>query len=166
MRTPQPEESAEIDTSLVECLVVAVPEMSALSTVMDTLAELVDASAIRVLDLVVVTRRRRDHGLRVLEAEDIDPLPPQVLVGRPHGGMLSENDIAVAASGLLSGTVGLVVLVEDRWAGPLSSAAKRADGMVLGGERIPRARIEAALVARPAERGITSAPPASLWPVP
>jgi hypothetical protein len=146
-----------IDTSLVECLVVAVPEMASFSSVAGALTELVDSSAIRILDLVVVTRRR-DHEVLVLEVEDLESLPARVLVARQLGGLLSENDIAVAAAGILPGTVGLVLVVEDRWAGPLSLAAKRSGGFVLGGERIPRARIEAALVAQPTERRTFSLP--------
>jgi len=151
--------TAEIDASLVEWLVVVVPDMSSFGTVANALAGLVEASAIRVLDLVVVTRRRHDHELQVLEVEDVGPLPPQLLVDRQHGGLLSESDIAVASAGFLPGMVGILLVVEDRWACPLSSAAKDAGGSVLGGERIPRARIEAALVAPPVERGTTSGPP-------
>ena len=152
-----PGDSPDIDTSLVECLVVVVPEMSSFPAVANTLAGLVEASAISVLDLVVVTRRRRDHELQVLELEDFDPLPPQLLVAQRHGGLLSESDIAVASTGFLPGMVGIVLVVEDRWAGPLSAVARRAGGSVLGGERIPRARIEAALVARPTQRGTAAA---------
>ena len=39
----------------------------------------------------------------------------------------------------------IVLVVEDRWAGPLSAAARDSGGEVLAGERIPRLRVEAAL---------------------
>jgi hypothetical protein len=159
MTPPGPEELAGIDTSLVECLVVAVPEMASFATVAAAVTALVETAAIRVLDLVVVTRRRSDHEVYVLEAGAYDSLPARVLVARQADGLLSENDVHLAASGLLPGAVGLVLLVEDRWAGPLSSAAKSAGGLVLGGERIPRARIEAALVESPAEPGTPNSSP-------
>src|SRR5215203_6031951 len=158
MRPPGRVDPESIDTSLVECLVVVVPEMTSLRSVASALAELVESAAIRILDLVVVTRRRSDHEVQVLEPEATQSLP-DLLDTRDLGGLLSENDIALAATSLLPGAVGLVMLIEDRWATPLSSAAKRAGGLVLGGQRIPRARMEAALVDRPVEPGISSAAP-------
>jgi hypothetical protein len=147
-----------IDTSLVECLVVVVPEMTSLGSVAAVLVELVETATIRILDLVVVTRRRSDHEVQILEPEASESLR-EMLIPRELDGLLSENDIALAATSLLPGAVGLVMLIEDRWASPLSSAAKRAGGLVLGGQRIPRARIEAALVDRPAEPGTSSTAP-------
>ena len=155
MRPPREADPRSIDTSLVECLVVVVPEMVSLSSVATALAELVETAAIRILDLVVVTRRRSDHEIDVLEPEAAESLPG-MLVTPELGGLLSESDIALAGTSLLPGAVGLVMLIEDRWATPLSSAAKRAGGLVLGGQRIPRARIEAALVDRPVEPGTSS----------
>jgi hypothetical protein len=158
MRPPGGGDPGSIDTSLVECLVVVVPEMTSLNSVAAVLAELVETATIRMLDLVVVTRRRSDHEVQVLEPEASESVP-DILVTRELGGLLSENDIALAATSLLPGAVGLVMLIEDRWASPLSSAAKRAGGLVVGGQRIPRARIEAALVDRPVEPGTSSTAP-------
>ena len=158
MSPPRGVDPGSIDTSLVECLVVVVPEMTSLRSVAAALAELVDTAAIRILDLVVVTRRRSDHEVEVLEPEASESLR-EMLIPRELDGLLSENDIALAATSLLPGAVGLVMLIEDRWATPLSSAAKHAGGLVLGGQRIPRARIEAALAERPVEPGTSSTAP-------
>jgi Family of unknown function (DUF6325) len=160
MSPPRGVDPGSIDTSLVECLVVVVPEMMSLRSVATALAELVETSAIRILDIVVVTRRRTDHEVQVLEPEASESLR-EMVIARELDGLLSENDIALAATSLLPGAVGLVMLIEDRWATPLSSAAKRAGGLVLGGQRIPRARIEAALVDRPDEPGTSSTAPES-----
>jgi hypothetical protein len=157
MRPPRGDDPGSIDTSLVECLVVVVPEMSSLQSVAAELAELVESAAIRILDLVVLVRSRRDHEVRALEP-DAESLPDMLVTPEP-GGLLSENDIALAATSLLPGAVGLVMLIEDRWASTLSSAAKRAGGLVLGGQRVPRARIEAALVDPPIEPGSSGTAP-------
>ena len=159
MRPQRGGDTARIDTSLVECLVVAVPEMTSFSSVAAAIVELVETAAIRILDLVVVTRRRSDHEVHVLELEAFHSLPADMLITHELGGLLSENDIDLAAASLLPGAVGLIMLIEDRWASPLSSAAKRAGGLVLGGQRIPRPRIEAALVDRPVEPGTSSSAP-------
>lgn len=158
MRPQHGDDPRGIDTSLVECLVVVVPEMNSLKGVAAALAELVETAAIRILDLVVVTRRRSDHAVHILESEASESLPDR-LVALELGGLLSENDITLAASSLLPGAVGIVLLIEDRWASPLSSAAKHAGGLVLGGQRIPRARIEAALVEQPIEPGAAAEGP-------
>lgn len=159
------QDAAWIDPSLVGCLAVALPEVTSLAGVTPALVELVESATIRILDLVVVTRRRRDHGIDVLGPAALESLPPRLLASRQLHGLVSENDITLAASGLLPGAVALVLLVEDRWAGPLSAAAKGAGGFVLGGERVAPARMEAALFDRPTEpTPLRAAPQASADP--
>jgi hypothetical protein len=60
-------------------------------------------------------------------------------------GLLSENDLALASRAVRPGEVGLVVVAEDRWAKQLSTAAGRAGGRIVAGERIPVLRVEAAV---------------------
>ena len=139
---------ARIDTSLVECIVVGVPDLTSAAEVATALAELAEASAIRVLDVVVVTRNRSDDEIGILEASEVTGFPPGLVEGQ-YAELLSENDINLAAAPLLPGAADILVLVEDRWAEPLSSAALRSGGRVVGGRRIPQARIEAALAAPP-----------------
>jgi hypothetical protein len=67
------------------------------------------------------------------------------LRGLAFDRMLSEHDIGLAALALRPGTAGMVLVTEDRWATPLSRAAQRAGGQIVGGERIPASRIETAL---------------------
>ena len=80
MRPPREVDTASIDTSLVECLVVVVPEMTSLGSIAATLAELIETAAVRILDLVVVTRSRSDHEVHVLEPEPPESLPADMLV--------------------------------------------------------------------------------------
>jgi hypothetical protein len=148
MDSPDRSDQVEIDTSLVECIVVSVPDASSVASVAAALAELVASAAIRVLDLVAVKRSRRTHEVRVLELEELDE-PARALVEEHLGGLLSANDIALASAALLPGGVGVLVVVEDRWAGALSSAARRAGGRVIGGGRISESRLEAVLAEPP-----------------
>ena len=64
------------------------------------------------------------------------------------GGMLSERDLALASTALRPGSVGIVVVTEDRWAEPLSLAAQHAGGQIIAGERIPARRVESVLAER------------------
>jgi hypothetical protein len=65
-----------------------------------------------------------------------------------HGAgrdLLSWRDIERAAAALRPGSAGVVVVTEDRWAEPLSTAARLVGGRIVAGDRIPPDRIEAAL---------------------
>ena len=57
--------------------------------------------------------------------------------------------MSTTSSWLLSrsnqGMPGVVLVTEDLWAKSLSTAAQRAGGQIVAGERIPASRVEAAL---------------------
>ena len=83
----------------------------------------------------------------------VTPLEPATVESIRHlpvtvGAMLSEHDLELAALALRPGSAAVIVVTEDRWATPLSVAARRAGGQILAGERIPAARVATAL-ARP-----------------
>jgi len=61
------------------------------------------------------------------------------------GGLLSPRDIETASRLLAAGSSAIVLVVEDRWARALSTAARRAGGRVVGGGRVARPLVEAAL---------------------
>jgi hypothetical protein len=134
----------EVATDLVQYVVVAAPDQDALATVVPALAELVETGKIRILDLVVLVRDRED-AVTVLEFEAVESLAALRHVEGELGGMLSDNDIALASHALRPGTAGIVLVTEDRWAAPLSVAARRAGGLIVAGERIPPSRVEQAL---------------------
>jgi hypothetical protein len=136
-----------IDVSLVECVVVVVPHVESLGGIAGALAELVGDRTIRVLDLVLVVKNSTSGEIAALGPETSDAASFRGLVDERIGNLLSENDINFAAASLLPGAAGVLVLIEDRWATALSSAALRAGGRVVGGVRIPQARIESALQA-------------------
>jgi hypothetical protein len=145
--------SDEISTDLVEYLLVAFPDRSTLGSIVPALQDLVASQRIRVLDIVVVDRRA-DGWLDVLELADVDALAPLADLDGDLG-LLSDNDVRLAAAGVLAGEAALVLVAEDRWAERLSVAAQGAGGRVVAGERIPAARLEAALIdPPPPERGV------------
>jgi hypothetical protein len=136
-----------VTTDLVEYLLVVFPDRSALGSVVPAVHDLVTSERIRVLDLVVVDRHPDGH-LDVLELGDIAALAPLADLDGDLG-LLSENDIQLAARTVLAGEAALVLLAEDRWAERLSVAAREAGGRVVAGERIPAPRVEAALTDPP-----------------
>ena len=144
------ERRARVDSDLVECFVIVVQDLDSLAGVASALADLVRAETIRVLDLVAVARAD-DATVNVLEVESVPSLAALTEVEGEVGGLLSDRDIDRASVVLEPGTAALLLVAEDRWAQPISVAAQQARGRIAAGERIPAARIEAALSGMPRE---------------
>ena len=152
-----PGRSPELATDLVEYFVVVLPDRAALGGVVPAVTEMVRSRRIRVLDLVVLARGA-DGALDVVEVSEAGDLAAlHELEG--DTGLLSENDLRLAASAVRQGEVGLVLVAEDRWAEQLSLAARGVGGRIVAGERIPAPRVEAAVADAP-----DSDPPANnMW---
>lgn len=138
---PVPVEHRRISTDdltpeLVEYMVVMTPDVASLAALVPALADLVADGRIRLLDLAVAVRGS-DGAVKVHEVETVEMLAGLRDVEGEVGGLLSQQDVATAGHALRPGTAGLVILVESRWAAPLSKAARRAGGHIVGGERIP-----------------------------
>ena len=151
MSKPNPPDGSDpaVSTDLVEYLIVSVPDRDALSGVADALAGLAHDETVRILDLVVI-ERDDDGTVAIAEAESV---PSVAMLETATSGVLGEHDIELAALAVQPGTVGLIVVTEDRWARPLSVAARRAGGRIVAGDRIPAQRVEATLAEPPHEGG-------------
>jgi hypothetical protein len=145
----------DVVTDLVEYLIVGVATLDALAALVPALAELATSGVIRVLDLAAVTRHR-DGTVEVLEVEAVESLAELAEVDGQVGALLSEHDLAMASVAIEPGTAAIVVVTEDRWAAPLSAAARLAGGRIVGGERIPPARVVAVLSESSADEGVGS----------
>jgi hypothetical protein len=136
---------ADFDLDLVEYVVVTTPEPARLTTLAAALTDLVRQGQIQILDLVLIATDPQTSRRRAIEVGEL--LGPSELDGlsKRAGSLLSEHDIQLVATALEPTETALLVLVEGRWAAPLSSAARQVGGRVAGGERIPRARVAAAV---------------------
>lgn len=135
------------DLDLVEYLVVVVADLGSLRTVTSALADLAASAAIRILDLVCVSKSAEGGELTVVEFEEVEGMAALEKVDGDVGGLLSAQDIETASRPLAAGSSAILLLVEDRWARGLSAAARQAGGRVVGGGRVARPRLEAALEA-------------------
>ena len=142
------------DLDLIEYVVISVPQLSSAVAVADALKALVESAQIRILDLVGVVTGL-DGRCTTIEPELLPGLAVLDDVEGEVGGLLSEDDVALACSALAPGSSALIVLVEDRWAKLLADAARQGGGRIVGGERIPRHRLEQSRRLRtpPPERG-------------
>jgi len=135
------------DLDLLEYVLVSAPAVDDLAPVGTAVVGLVQSGAIRLVDLVVLVRPDRQVGVSVIEAADHEGMSAVagVVADEDGGVLLSLHDIELAAATLAPGTAALLLLVEDRWAGVISSAARASGGRISSGERITRDRAEASL---------------------
>ena len=140
----------EIATDLVEYLVLVLPGLHAVEAICAELTRIVERSAIRILDMVVISVDE-NGSVDVTEAEAIECLAALYNVSERAGVLLSRHDIELVALALKPLSAAIVVVVEDRWAESLSMAARAAGGEVRAGERIARQRVELALAHTPDE---------------
>lgn len=134
---PSPDPSMD----LVEYLVITTDALSDVGAIAGALKSLVERDQIRILDLVGVETDDLG-GYVVSEPEALTALAELGAVEGEVGGLLSEDDIALACGALGPGTAALILVAEDRWARPLAVAAVASGGRIAGGERIPRHRLD------------------------
>lgn len=129
------------DPDLVEYVVMTTADLDRSAAIAGALRALVETSQIRILDLVGVSV---DHagGYVAVEPEALAGFAELGAVDGEVGGLLSDDDIALACSAMRPGTSALILVVEDRWAGPLAEAVRLCGGRIVGGEHIPRDRVE------------------------
>jgi hypothetical protein len=141
----------DVTPDLVEYFIVTAPDRNALAHIVPALVELVDGETIRILDLAIL---ERDEDGAVIPVEHTEIAELAVLAERAAevGDLLSDHDLQLAAYALPPRSAALVLVTEDRWAEPLSVAARRAGGQIVAGERIPAKRITAVLDRRADER--------------
>ena len=110
------------------------------------LLDLVERGIIRVLDVLFVMQGD-DGTFAGFEAQDLDEKGVgdfKVFEGA-SSGLLGEDDVATVSDTIEPGTAAVVIVYENRWAGPFAAAVKRNGGTVIDYQRIPIADVVAAL---------------------
>jgi len=126
----------DIDGELVEYLVVVVPDEVAAAVVLESALDLARRGVLTLLDGALVTRSRD----AVVQIGDL----PQIADNEPAPlwpSLLSEHDVELVASEIPPDLIGVILVIEDRWAAPLAATARRLGGYVAGGDRIPSDRL-------------------------
>jgi len=141
MSEASPRDGRSIDPDLVEYVVVTVGDTDRLETVAEALVGLVDTASIRLLDLLVLVRPSGAVSAATYELDQVPGLAALHGLVDGLGGYLTQHDAEMAGLTLEAGSAAILVLVEDSWAESLATAARHAGGRVLGGERVPRARL-------------------------
>jgi hypothetical protein len=109
------------------------------------LADLVDRGLIRIIDLIFISKAA-DGSIIAQEIDALDPAEAgaYTTLDGEYGGLLTENDLAVAAERLEPGTAAGLLVWENVWATEFASALRNAGGEVIAYDRIPREDVEAA----------------------
>jgi hypothetical protein len=110
------------------------------------LLDLVERGIIRVLDVMFVMQNE-DGTFSGFEASDLDDKSAgdfKVFEGASTG-LLGEEDVATAAEAIEPGTAAVVIVYENRWAGPFAAAVRRNGGVLIDFQRIPVHEVIAAL---------------------
>jgi uncharacterized membrane protein len=104
--------------------------------VVDGIVELIESDAVRLLDLLFVSRAP-DGELTVLELEEIADRYGLEGIEVVELGLAGEDDVNDLAEAIEPGTSAALLVVEHVWARKFAETLYRAGGRVLQTERIP-----------------------------
>jgi uncharacterized protein DUF6325 len=140
-------EAHEEELGPIDIVVIAYPAGAPMTgEAVPLLLDLVERQIIRVLDVMFVIKNA-DGTFSGFEASDLEPDS----VGDFHvfegasSGLLGEEDAATAAEGIEPGSAAVLIVYENRWAGPFAAAVRRNGGVVIENQRIPVADLVEAL---------------------
>jgi hypothetical protein len=111
-----------------------------------TLASLVEAGTIRVLDLLIL-QKANDGAVEAFEIDDLDAVDELRGLESEIAEILAAEDVDHLADAMEPGSTAGVLVWENRWAAPFASAARRAGGQLVATGRIPIQAILASLQA-------------------
>ena len=138
----------------VDYLVVEFPGGRMTGEGFPLLVELVDRGIIRILDLVFV-RKDRDGSVTRVAIVDLDESLDLSVFDGASSGLVADDDVEEAATVLKPGSIGVILVFENRWAAPLAIALRRGGAELIATERIPVQALLASLDA--ADAGVPRA---------
>ncbi len=130
----------------VEYLIIEFPGNQFKGEIVPALAELVDAGTIRFLDIVFI-KKDGEGNLDMFEYDGLDDVLEFGFadIDGTVGGVLSEEDVQLAAETLSPDSSAALLVWEHLWAAKAAEAIRNAGGVILAGERIPHEIVEAAM---------------------
>lgn len=132
-------EAHDVELGPVDIVVIGFPPDAPMTgEAIPLLLDLVDRRIIRVLDVLFVMENE-DGTFSGFEAQDLesDRIGDFKVFEGASSGLLGEEDVATAAEAIEPGTAAVVIVYENRWAGPFVAAVRRNGGMLIDNQRIP-----------------------------
>ena len=110
--------------------------------------DLIERQIIRVFDVMFVTKET-DGTFSGFDANDLTEkgVGDLAIFEGASSGLLGDEDLAHAAEAIEPGTSAVMIVYENRWAGPFVSAVRRNGGQLIGQARIGTDDLIAALEA-------------------
>jgi hypothetical protein len=131
-------EAHDVELGPVDIVVIGYPADAPMTgEAIPLLLDLVDRGIIRVLDVLFVMENE-DGTFSGFEAQDLEPDKVgdfKVFEGA-SSGLLGEEDVATAAEAIEPGTAAVVIVYENRWAGPFAAAVRRNGGQLIDFQRV------------------------------
>jgi hypothetical protein len=132
-------EAHDAELGPIDIVVIAYPAGSPMTgEAAPLLVDLVERGIIRVLDAMFVTKNE-DGTFSGFDARDLDEkgVGDFTVFEGASSGLLGEEDAATAADALEPGSAAVMIVYENRWAGPFIAAVRRNGGVPIAFERIP-----------------------------
>jgi Family of unknown function (DUF6325) len=132
-------EAHDVELGPVDIVVIGFPPDAPMTgEAIPLLLDLVDRGIIRVLDVLFVMENK-DGTFSGFEAQDLeaDRIGDFKVFEGASSGLLGEEDVATAAEAIEPGTAAVIIVYENRWAGPFVAAVRRNGGMLIDNQRIP-----------------------------
>lgn len=128
----------ESDIGPIDFLLVEFPGSQFRGEIAPELARLVDEGLIRILELMLITKAE-DGSVSAIDAADVEHPELAALAPLASGtlGVVSDDDIELAADALEPGSSAGLLVWENLWAVPTVNAMRRAGGQVVATGRIP-----------------------------
>ena len=132
-------EASDMELGPIDIVVIAYPAGSPMTgEAAPLLVDLVERGIIRVLDAMFVMKNE-DGTFSGFDARDLDEkgVGDFTVFEGASSGLLGEEDAATAADTLEPGSAAVMIVYENRWAGPFIAAVRRNGGVPIAFERIP-----------------------------
>jgi len=135
----------------VDYMIVAFPGNDFQGEIAPALGKLVESGTIRIMDVTFVIKDE-DGNIATMEITDLDPTVAAGLenAGFDTSGLFNDEDLEAAAEELEPNSSAALLVWENVWAAPFSSAARRAGGQLVASGRIPTQAIVASIEAEEA----------------
>ncbi len=129
----------------VDYAIVAFPGNKFRGEIGPAIAELVENSTIRVIDIAFVGKDE-DGNAVAMELLELDPDVQEALnsIGIEVGGLLNDDDLMDAADGLEPNSSAAMIVWENVWARKVTQAIRDAGGQPVAFERLPHEVVQAA----------------------
>jgi hypothetical protein len=130
----------------VEYIVIGFPGNRFKGEIVPAVAELVDNEGVRVVDVAFI-KKDADGNTTMFEYDVLDDVLAFGFadIDGEAGGVLSDEDLELAAERLEPDSSAALIVWEQRWAARVAQAIRDAGGRIIAGERVPDGIVEQAL---------------------